>query len=94
MDSNDQDIQSLNKQLTMARENAILGDYDLALAQFKKIFSDISGYSKKYGAAPSAGQGSYSKKPVNNQTDYYLQEKWNQFKKDLKSEYDMIVHMH
>jgi len=26
-----------------------------------------------------------------NPNDFYLQEKWNQFKKDLKSEYDMIV---
>ena len=26
--------------------------------------------------------------------DYYLQEKWSQFKKDMKNEYDMIVLMH
>jgi len=24
-------------------------------------------------------------------TDYYLQEKWSQFKKELKQEYDMIA---
>ena len=26
--------------------------------------------------------------------DYYLWEKWSQFKKDMKNEYDMIVLMH
>jgi len=27
-------------------------------------------------------------------TDYYLHEKWTQFKKELKQEYDMIAQMH
>lgn len=48
MASLDKEIQELSKKLTMARETAILGDYDSALAEFKSIFSNIHNYSQKY----------------------------------------------
>ena len=80
------EIQNLSKQLTVGREMAILGDYDGALQEFKGIFTTVNTYSKKYDV--KKGQ------QVNESADYYLQEKWNQFKKDLKHEYDMIVQMH
>ena len=38
------------KQLTLAREMAILGDYDTALSEFKLIFGHVHNYIKKYDA--------------------------------------------
>jgi len=84
------DIQSLVKQLTLAREMAILGDYDMALHEFKQIFKSVHSYSNKYNAPPQKSTNSFAKNKSSS-SDYYLQEKWIQFKKDLKSEYDMIV---
>ena len=46
--ANQVDIQNLGKQLTLAREMAILGDYDGALEEFKTIFTTVNTYSKKY----------------------------------------------
>jgi hypothetical protein len=34
--------------ITLARENAILGDYDSALSGFKNIFKTVNDYAKKY----------------------------------------------
>ena len=90
MASHDHEIQVLGKKLTMAREHAILGDYDAALLEFKSIFSQVHSYSLKYNGNPS-GYDKQSRAGTNSSADYYLQEKWNQFKKDLKQEYDMIV---
>lgn len=88
------DIQNLFKRLKLARENAILGDYDSALIEFKNIFGLVHAYSSQYNGQATDVYSSKFHKPGNNSADYYLLEKWNQFKKDLKSEYDMIVQMH
>ena len=75
----------LGKSVTLAREMAILGDYDSALVEFKIIFQIVNEHAKKYDG---------SNKKNNMGDDFYLQEKWLQFKKDLKNEYDLIVQMH
>jgi hypothetical protein len=71
------DIQNLSKRLKVARENAILGDYDSALIEFKNIFSHVHAYSSKYNGQPSGGYSSKFNKAGNNSADYYLLEKWN-----------------
>ena len=48
MDSLTKSIQNLSKQLTLAREMAILGDYDNALAEFKLIFTQVDLYARRY----------------------------------------------
>lgn len=74
---------------------AILGDYESALSEFKQVFKTVNDYSKKYDGDTNNSKKKYGQSAQNNASaDYYLQEKWNQFKKDLKHEYDMIVQMH
>lgn len=75
---------------------AILGDYDNALAEFKLIFTQVDLYARRYeaNAQQKGGMAGRPRQVANNSQDYYMVERWNQFKKDLKSEYDMIVQMH
>lgn len=60
----------------MAREMAILGDYDTSLNEFKRIFENIHIYSKKYDSENDRGSGysaKHGKQPqIATQPDYYL----------------------
>lgn len=56
--------------ITLARENAILGDYDSALVGFKNIFKTVNDYAKKYdGTSKNKFQKSGG---VGASADYYL----------------------
>lgn len=60
----------MSKLITLARENAILGDYDSALAGFKNIFRSVNEYAKKYeGNSNKLGR---QKGGVGASADYYL----------------------
>ena len=49
-------VQTLEKEVVVARELAILGDYDQALTKFQQIYAVIYLYSKKYDYnAPQGG---------------------------------------
>jgi mevalonate pyrophosphate decarboxylase len=54
------DIKNLSKEVTCAREMAILGDYDGAISKFKNIFKTVHQYAKRYEAAPTAASTSSS----------------------------------
>lgn len=43
-----QQIQVISQDVKVAREMAILGDYDKSIAKFKQIFSTVHNYSRKY----------------------------------------------
>jgi len=53
-------IQNLSKEVTCAREMAILGDYDGAIGKFKAIFSAVNQYAKRYEAGPAGASSSAS----------------------------------
>ena len=48
-------MQNLPKDVIVARELAILGDYDEALRRFQKIYAAVHNYSRRYEAAGGAG---------------------------------------
>ena len=87
----------------MARESAVLGDYDAAIDQYKAIFSLVAKYTARYESARATGgyaaQTTSSVKKLSAKAggdaiDAFLSDKWSVFKKDLKSEYDLIVEVH
>jgi len=53
-------ISNLSKEVTCAREMAILGDYDGAIGKFKAIFKSVNQYAKRYEAGPAGAGGSAS----------------------------------
>ena len=52
-----QQIQVISNDVKIAREMAILGDYEKSIAKFKHIFSIVHNYSKRYENGPSQGSG-------------------------------------
>lgn len=50
----------MSKEVTCAREMAILGDYDGAIEKFQSIFKAVHSYAKRYeggGGAQASGAG-------------------------------------
>ena len=73
----------MNKNLTVARENALLGNYEAAIEYYKEIFSTVDEYAKRYDDSNQSQQGAT--------TEFYFKENWNKFKRDIKNEYDDVV---
>lgn len=54
------DISDLAKEITTAREFAILGEYEKAILKFKSIFEFVFNYSKKYEGSLESKSGGYA----------------------------------
>ena len=99
------EMQDLSKEVTVAREMAILGDYERSIAKFKQVFATITIQIRRYDVGPNSKLGGYANPTASSQqkkrkageeggaafTDAYLYEMWSEMKRALKNEYDQIV---
>ena len=58
--ANHASIQTLEKEVQVARELAILGDYDTALVKLQRIYEIVHAYAKKYEYGAAISKGGYA----------------------------------